>query len=282
MNSLTQPWKTRCVKFALACVAGVVALAGTPAPAFADAPDLDSSAGKKNLAMVLVSTNENSSVDWEEQYDYIEDIGDGRGYTGGLVGFTSGTGDMLTLVENYTNDFPDNPLAAFLPALRDVNGSGSTEGLDVAFENAWREAAQLAGFRQAQRALRDSMYFTPAVEAAKADGLGALGQFIYFDAYVMHGPGNDWESFGGIRAAAHADAATPANGGDEAAYLHVFLDARAAVMKSEQAHADTSRIDKEQRIFVDNGNFDLTVPITWSVYGSDTYRCSDYWTCWAL
>ena len=58
-------------------------------------------------------------------------------------------------------------------------------------------------FQEAQDDERDRVYFNPAVQQAKADGLGALGQFIYYDAIVMHGPGNDTVSFGGIRKAAH-------------------------------------------------------------------------------
>nr|WP_318767307.1 chitosanase [Lactiplantibacillus carotarum] len=40
----------------------------------------------------LVSSAENSSLDYRQQYRYIEDIHDGRGYTAGIIGFTSGTG----------------------------------------------------------------------------------------------------------------------------------------------------------------------------------------------
>ena len=34
---------------------------------------------KKDVAMQLVSSAENSSLDWRAQYSYIEDVGDGRG-----------------------------------------------------------------------------------------------------------------------------------------------------------------------------------------------------------
>jgi chitosanase len=57
---------------------------------------------KKEIAMELVSSAENSSLDWKAQYKYIEDIHDGRGYTAGIIGFCSGTGDMLELVQHYT------------------------------------------------------------------------------------------------------------------------------------------------------------------------------------
>src|SRR5687767_10319610 len=78
---------------------------------------------RKDVAMRLVSSAENSSLDWRAQFAYIEDIGDGRGYTAGIIGFCSGTGDMLELVEAYTVAAPGNGLARFLPALRAVNGT---------------------------------------------------------------------------------------------------------------------------------------------------------------
>jgi chitosanase len=222
---------------------------------------------RKDVAMRLVSSAENSSLDWRAQYGYIEDIGDGRGYTGGIIGFCSGTGDMLELVQAYTAAVPGNALAAYLPALRSVNGTSSHTGLDPGFTAAWRTAAADARFQRAQDAERDRVYFNPSVAQAKADGLRALGQFAYYDAIVMHGPGTDRLSFGGIRAAAMAKAKTPAQGGDESAYIAAFLDARKAVMLTEEAHSDTSRIDTAQRVFLGNGNLDLNTPLAWKVYG---------------
>ncbi|MFG2041002.1 chitosanase [Dactylosporangium sp. NPDC048998] len=222
---------------------------------------------KKDIAMRLVSSAENSSLDWKAQYKYIEDIGDGRGYTAGVIGFCSGTGDMLALVQLYTQRVPGNVLAKYLPALRSVNGSASHAGLDPNFTKDWKTAAADPRFTKAQDDERDRVYFNPAVNQAKADGLRALGQFIYYDAIVMHGPGTDPVSFGGIRKAAMAKAKTPAQGGDEATYLNAFLDARAAAMRTEAAHSDTSRVDTGQRVFLNNRNFDLNPPLSWKVYG---------------
>ncbi|GEM44479.1 chitosanase [Deinococcus cellulosilyticus] len=227
--------------------------------------------GKKDIAMQLVSSAENSSLDWRAQYKYIEDIQDGRGYTAGIIGFCSGTGDMLELVEAYTRMKPSNVLAKYLPALRQVNGTDSHAGLDPNFPADWRTAAQDTTFQQAQDSERDRGYFNPAVGQAKTDGLRALGQFIYYDAMVMHGPGTDPVSFGGIRATAMRNAKTPAQGGSEVTYLHAFLNARVAAMKTEEAHSDTSRVDTAQRVFLNNGNLDLNTPLTWQVYG-DTYN----------
>ncbi|NUR87332.1 MAG: chitosanase [Nonomuraea sp.] len=221
--------------------------------------------------MQLVSSAENSSLNWKAQYKYIEDIDDGRGYTAGIIGFCSGTGDMLDLVELYTQRKPGNALAKYLPALRKVNGSDSHKGLDPNFTKDWVKAAKDTAFQQAQNDERDRVYFDPAVRQAKADGLRALGQFIYYDAIVMHGPGDDSTSFGGIRKAALKKAKPPAQGGNETTYLNAFLDARKKAMQAEEAHEDTSRVDTEQRVFLKNGNLDLDPPLKWKVYG-DPYE----------
>ncbi|MER8047792.1 chitosanase [Streptomyces sp. NPDC094032] len=218
---------------------------------------------KKEVAMKIVSTFENSSLDWRAQFGYIEDIGDGRGYTAGIVGFCSGTGDMLDLVERYTAKKPSNPLARYLSALRAVNGTDSHQGLDPGFPNAWRQAAQDSVFQQTQESERDRVYFNPAVSQAKADGLRALGQFAYYDAAVMHGE----DGFRSIRSVALSRALPPSRGGDERAYLNAFLDAREAEMRKEEAHSDTTRVSTAQRRFLNEGNFDLNTPLRWSVYG---------------
>ncbi len=42
-------------------------------------------------------------------------------------------------------------------------------------------------------------------------------------------------------------------------------------MHQEEAHADTSRLDDEQRKFLREKNFELTPPLRWKTYG-------DSWT----
>ncbi|GAA1623193.1 chitosanase CsnA [Kribbella alba] len=228
---------------------------------------------KKEIAMKLVSSAENSSLDWKAQYKYIEDIGDGRGYTAGIIGFCSGTGDMLELVQLYADRKPGNVLAKYLPALRRVNGSDSHSGLDPNYTRDWKTAAADSAFKTAQNDERDRVYFNPAVAQGKSDGIGTLGQFIYYDAIVMHGPGNDSTSFGGIRNRALQKAKPPSQGGNETTYLNAFLDARVWAMKQEEAHSDTSRVDTAQRVFLRNGNLNLNTPLDWKVYG-DSFHIS--------
>jgi len=224
--------------------------------------DLDNPA-KKDVAMQIVSAAENSSLDWRAQFSYIEDIDDGRGYTAGIIGFCSGTGDMLELVEAYTATKPGNVLAKYLPALRRVNGTSSHAGLDPNFTRDWRTAAADLVFQAAQESERDRVYFNPSVRDGKADGIRALGQFAYYDAAVVHG----YEGMRSIRSRALQRAKPPSQGGNETTWLNAFLDERVIEMKKEEAHSDVTRIDTAQRVFLRNGNLDLNTPLDFAVYG---------------
>ncbi|MEV7339715.1 chitosanase [Streptomyces sp. NPDC093544] len=248
---------------------------GDAAPPRAGRSDTDGagldSPDKKELAQKIVASAENSTLDWRSAYAYVEDIGDGQGYTAGIIGFCTGTHDLLVLVEHYTKDHPGNGLARYLPALRAVDGTDSHKGLDPGFPAAWKTESRVPAFRTAQDSERDRIYFDPAVRLAKLDGLGTLGQFIYYDAMVMHGPGTGPTGFYGLRNRAMTEADTPAEGGSEKAYLDLFLDIRRTAMKSKNAHRDTTRIDTAQRRFLNDGNLDLHTPLEWQVYG-ETYR----------
>ncbi|MHC0432048.1 chitosanase [Streptomyces sp. O3] len=228
---------------------------------------------KRKLALQLVSTAHGSTLDWRLMYASISDGGEGAGYCAGIAGFCSGTNDMLSFVEQYTKEHPDNGLAAYLPALREVNGSGSHEGLDPDYPEAWAAESAKPAMREAQDEALDRFYFNPAVRMAKIDGLGTLGQFIYFDAMLQHGPSADEWGFYSIRKAAMEKADTKAEGGDEKAYLETFLDVRRGIMKQAErkSQRETSRIDTAQRVFLRAGNLDLKTPLEWRMYG-ETFR----------
>lgn len=228
----------------------------------------------RKIVYSLVSSAENSSLDYAEQYSYIEDIGDGRGYTAGIIGFTSGTGDLLEVINRYIELKPtDNVLQKYVPALEQVNGSDSHVGLGDDFISDWQKASNDSEMIQAQDEIVDEMYMDTAVKYADRDGLSLLGEFIYYDALVVHGPGNDEDSFGGIRGAAIREAKTPADGGAEEEYLLAFLDARSIIMMKEEAHSDLSRIEA-QRNFIHDGNYNLSLPLIWTMYGDD-YELSE-------
>jgi len=251
----------------LRCVAADSSTAGAPPTGLRDPV-------RRDMTMMLLSSAENSSLRWEEQFGYIEynvegDEAENRGYTGGLVGFTSRTHDMLELIEEYEEGSPDNPLSPFLPALRAADGTPSRDGLGEPFMAAWREAARDPEFQAAQLRATEDLYLLPAIHQAEVDGLRALGQFVYVDALVMHGPGEQPLAFHWIRARALERAPSVAQGGDEITYVDAFLDVREEAMRAERGHHDTTRVSTAQRAFLREANLDLTPPLRWSVYGDD-------------
>lgn len=224
----------------------------------------------RDTTFSLVSSAENSTTDYHKQYRYIEDIGDGRGYTAGIIGFTTGTGDLRQVVLEYQKLRPNNRLVKYLPALKKVQGTASHAGLGKMFVQDWQAAAKDKKFVKAQNIILDRQYMEPALKAAKVDNLGPLGQYIYYDALVVHGPGNDASSFGGIRKQARKLARSPIEGINQAAYLRTFLKVRSQVMRQEKAHSDLSRLDVQMKLIKEQ-NYVLKRPITWKMYG-DKYR----------
>ncbi len=246
--------------------------------------------GPQEKAFRFTSTAENSTTDWTTSYAYIEDILDGRGYTAGLVGFCSATGDMLQLVEYYQTIKPtSNPLAEFIPGLEactefgdtvdeatyGVDGGGASDvaaaELGQDFLDAWEDAALNDPlFRQAQRDMRRQGYWDPALNAALADGVGALGLLIYYDTAVNHGidPSLTFEgSFNWIRA--NTTGTKPINGGNQKTWLTNFKNVRSAILTEWGDNPPDGRIAAITSLLAPTTpNYDLTGTVSWNMYGS--------------
>ena len=218
----------------------------------------------------LVSSAENSTLDYSKQYSYIEDIKDGRGYTAGIIGFTSKNGVLLDVIRYYTSLSPNNSLKKYIPALKKVKGTSSHKGLGINFVKVWKQSSKTSAMIKAQNHVLNKQYMEPAISNAKKDHLSPLGQYIYYDALVVHGDGSDIDSFGGIRKNAIKKAKTPSKGGSESHYLYTFLKVREKVMLKEKAHKNLSRI-KVQRKFIKERNWNLTLPLSWTMYGDSYY-----------
>ena len=231
-------------------------------------------AGWKEVALRITSTAENSTTNWTTAYSYIEDINDGRGYTAGIVGWCSGTGDMLVLVQYAAQQTPGNLLEKWIPKLQQIMAAAYSQRpslsdslLGSAFIADWKTAAAQAWFQAAQRAERDRLYWGPAAAQAAKDGVGNCGRAVMYDISVNHGQGSDPESFGGICAAAAAQAKPPSQGGTEKAYLLALCDKRDAVLRSWGDYQSNGRSPAFRNLV--NNNMSFTFPITWSMYGSN-------------
>lgn len=222
--------------------------------------------GRKEVAFQLLSSAENSSLDWKAQYVYIQDINDGRGYTAGIGGFCSGTGDMLQVVDRYIVLKPTgNTLQPYRAALAAVNGTASHTGLGTPYTNAWVAAATNEPlFRQAQDEIRDELYFNPAVALAVADGLGALGQFCYFDHAILNG--YDGMTAGIRTPVINAGTLPPSQGGNETTYLNAWLNRAIVQMDTDPAHSDHSRVIAQKK-FLSEAKLSLQLPLAWTMYG---------------
>ena len=227
----------------------------------------------KQVALAFTSTAENSTTDWTTAYTYIEDIGDGRGLTAGIVGWCSGTGDMLTLIRNANLWTPGNRLAKWITPLSQVMAAPyeqrpakSWELLGAAFVADWQTAGAEPWFQEAQRRERDRVYWAPALAQAKADGVDALGLVALYDISVNHGPGSDPESFGGIVAAAAAKAAPPSKGGSDTAYVEALVAARQAVLAAWGDDQPDGRVAALRHLASTNSL--LYSPASWPMYGT--------------
>jgi chitosanase len=230
-------------------------------------------APQKARAEALTSLFENGTP--QLQYGYTEQLHDGRGITCGRAGFTTGTDDAKQVVERYTAQVKDNPLAKYLPRLKqlsalpdDAKERASVKGLD-GFEKAWAAAAKDPKFRAAQDAVVDQLYFRPSQKHADQLGLKTpLARAQLYDAIIQHGDGDDPDGLPAlIDRANKAAGGSPAQGVDEKKWFSAFL----AVRRADLAHANDPATRKEWAGSVDRvgvyedlvkaGNWQLNGPI---------------------
>jgi chitosanase len=230
---------------------------------------------QRRVADQIVSVFENN--DPTIRYEYVQDLGDGRGYTAGRAGFCTGCGDLNALVARYTEQVPDNPLERFRPELARLaqQHSSDTSGLP-GFEEAWRQAASDSRFRDLQDGLVDELYYGPAEALAQRTGVQTpLGIAIAYDTAVQHGMGTDPDGLPAIVERANTLAGgTPATGVPETEWLQSFLTVREEVLE-DPANANTARVWRASvgrvhalQELLDEGNLDLEPPITINPFGT--------------
>ena len=154
-------------------------------------------------------------------------------------------------------------LKVFLPHLA-ANAStkepprGPWSATTTALVNLLKTSGADPVMQRAQDEVFDTHYFAPAVNAAQQIGLKtALGLLVVYDSCIHSGPGG----VGMIRRM-FAEA-SPANGGDEKAWVLAYIRSRRnwlATHSMTVLHATVYRLDALKAI-ADAGNWDLALPL---------------------
>ena len=213
----------------------------------------------------IVSVFENSTETL--QYDYVENLNDGRGYTAGRTGATTATGDVLDIVKEYLDEKPDSAFTSILPTLktRARERSGSVVGLE-SFPSLWRNAANDPVFRDVQDDVADWMWFQPALKIANKWKIqSALGMLCFYDTIFQQGEiGNDGLDYV-LKNMKHGQTS-------ETDFLIDFLIYRRYVLlhphdpSTADAWAESiGRVDTLQKL-VKSGNFNLNGPFVIKPY----------------
>ena len=225
----------------------------------------------KGVCLQMTTACENSSTTFD--YNYAENIGDGRGITFGIIGFTTGTYDGNQLIKYYTQLNPNNSLAKYIPALdkidagkRDSEGkSDDTTGLENFISDV--KACSDPLFKQAQLYELDNLYWNPAVKLANSIGAkdNLTLAFIY-DTCVNHGPDGAKDYINTVKGELGG---TPASGIDENEFLSKFMEYRYDDLAEDDPEGK-NRVNAFKKL-LESGNFDLKAPFEFKVYG-DTYK----------
>lgn len=224
----------------------------------------------------LVSIFENSTL--EIQYGFLKDIGDGNGFTAGRAGFTSKTGDMLEVLQEYERLRPGSMLAKYIEPLQSVLHTASTQPI-AGLVSDWPLAAKRDPlFLKAQDLVNERLYRAPAEAMAQSLGLKLpLSRAAIYEAGIQHGYGEDHDSVAQIVDRTNrAVGGTPGDGVDEVKWLDAFIDMREQDLRDpankEYGPIFLDAVDRAQairKIFTER-NYDLAKPITVTVYG-DTF-----------
>ncbi len=184
----------------------------------------------------------------EPDYAYVENLGDGRGYTVTQYGFCTYNNEVAQVIDRYAKLVPDTELKRFLPELPPRSDGRSRL---AGFAAAWREEVQRSGqLGVACDEEADELYFLPAMKAAAAAGVSSpIGQAIFYDTWLQHGGNGDPDSLPAI-----VKRTTARTGGigatSETEFLRAFLAIRKEVLRDPSNRetraawrASASRVD---------------------------------------
>lgn len=174
-------------------------------------------------------------------YAYIENLDDGRGFTATQYGLVSNELEFGQVIALHARHVPNSELVAFLPYLPPL-GSGTDMVHLSGLPNVWRrEARAYPSLIEACEIVADELYYKPAVQAATEMGLtSAVAQAIFYDTILQHGGGDDPDSFGAILQRTIAMTGRPASDQQEI-FLRAFLNIRRLTLR-DPVNIDTTEV----------------------------------------
>lgn len=233
---------------------------------------------QRNLATQLIAIFENRERTL--QYAYVENIDDGRGFTSGIVGFTTGTGDARLVIDRYREMAERQGaavrgnIARYLPELERLDRLERSDPARATvfalggYEDAWRAAAEDPLFRAAQDSVASDLYYRPALQLADVVGIrSGLGRALLWDAIIQHGGGYDPDGLPAMLALTREQEGYPTSWEEEWDWLDRFLEVRNDVLycahgegTREAWRASRTRVDVYRQL-LENGNMDLAPPL---------------------
>lgn len=139
----------------------------------------------------LTTFFENSKL--QAQYSYVENLHDGRGFTAGRIGFCTGTGDLVEVIDQYCAARTRAHICSYQARLHEIshaigeNPNPDVRGLEH-FADAWKTAARDQKFQRLQDQALIDMYLNPALTYFKKQNLKwPLTFSVLYDTFIQHG-----------------------------------------------------------------------------------------------
>ena len=218
-----------------------------------------------DTTLQLICLAENAETGWWKHYNYIERLGDGRGYTVTLYGACSGTGDLLMIFDELAKINPQHPLLKYHAALRKCRGEDvkGIEGLlkdipALGEDEEWKRAVWAVYLALYWRFAAAFASKTKECEKRPGPALKTpLAKGFMVDTAINHGA--DMDSFKKILKRMQQPEQL-----NETAWLTDFMKTRQQMLKRGVDDLDTSRTGdrcKLWRELLKAGNTQLALPI---------------------
>lgn len=207
------------------------------------------------------------------QYASVVNDHDGCGFKAGWASFCTSRGDLFTVVSQYTDAVPDNPLRRYLPTLQKLGDSHSddTSALGDAFVNDWRTTAGDQRFDEIQLKVGHELFLTPALAIANQLNIRSnLGIEDLFDTALMMGPSSsDCDGLPKLITESIIEASgTPVSGVSEQDFLKAFNKIRTKHLRnpctSGRQQVWSAAVDRVQALqdLADRNCWELKPPLT--------------------